>query len=96
MPIAIYTSEAEDDLRQITQYIARDNLLAAMNWLDETRDTCDLLATQPAIGQGVQTKRFGAIRRHVSGNYLIYYRPTTGGIEVLMVVHGAREQERLI
>ena len=96
MPITIYTLEAEQDLEQLTQYIARDNLLAAMKWLDETRATCDLLATQPAIGQRIQTKRFGAIRRHVAGNYLIYYRPAAGGVEILMVIHGARDQKRLI
>jgi plasmid stabilization system protein ParE len=48
MPIAIYTSEADDDLGRIVQYIAQDNLFAALTWLDTTRATCDLLATQPA------------------------------------------------
>jgi len=96
MPRAIYTSEAEHDLGGIAQYIAQDDLLAAMTWLGETRATCDLLATQPAMGQRIQSKRFGGIRRHVAGNYLIYYRPTADGVEILAVVHGAREQGRLV
>ena len=96
MPKATYTPEARHDLRQITQYIARDNLLAAMTWLDKTHATCDLLATQPAIGQQVTTKQFGEVRRHVVGNYLIYYEPTSQGVEVVRIVHGARDQGKLL
>jgi toxin ParE1/3/4 len=96
MPKAIYTPGAKQDLRQITRYIAHDNLPAAMEWLGRTRATCELLAAQPGIGQRVKTKRFTDARRHVVGKYLIYYRPVSDDVEILMVVHGAREQERLI
>jgi toxin ParE1/3/4 len=96
MPEAVYTSEAEDDLRQIAEYIANDNLLAAITWLEQTRAVCDLLASQPAIGEGVPTSRFGELRRHVVGSYLIYYQPTIDGILVVRVLHGARDQKRLI
>jgi len=96
MPRATYTSEAERDLGQIAAYIAQDNLLAAMTWLDETRATCDLLASQPAIGQPIKTRRFGEVRRHVVGNYLIYYEPTPEGIDAVRVVHAARKQGRLV
>ena len=34
MPKTVYTSEAEQNLRQITRYISRDNLTAALAWLD--------------------------------------------------------------
>jgi toxin ParE1/3/4 len=96
MPRATYTSEAERDLGQITKYIAQDNLLAAMAWLDKTRATCNLLAIQPAIGQRINTKRFGDVRRHVVGNYRIYYEPTPEGIDVVRVVHAARDQGKLV
>lgn len=58
MPKAIYTPGAKQDLRQITRYIAQDNLPAAIEWLGRTRATCELLAAQPGIGQRVKTKRF--------------------------------------
>ena len=80
MPKAIYTSEAEDDLGQITQHIAQANLHAAIAWVDKARATCDLLASQPGIGPRINAKRFGEIRRHVAGNYLIYYRPLADGV----------------
>lgn len=96
MPAALFTEEAERDLVQIVDYIARDNVLAALSWFQETRDICDLLACQPDIGQQMQTTRFGEVRRHVVGNYLIYYQPRESGIYVVRVVHGAREQRPLI
>jgi hypothetical protein len=48
--------------------------------------------TQLGIGQWIKTKRFGEVRRHVVGNY----RQIDSDVEILFVVHGARDQERLI
>jgi hypothetical protein len=44
----------------------------------------------------MKTKRFGEIRRHVVGNYLIYYQPIPVGVEILLVSHDARDQNRLL
>jgi plasmid stabilization system protein ParE len=44
----------------------------------------------------MQTNRFGDVRRHVTGNYLIYYQPHGSTVSIARVVHGAREQDRLI
>lgn len=55
-----------------------------------------MLALHPEMGQRVKTKRFGQIRRHVSGHYLIYYREITDGIEILLLTHGARDQGELL
>jgi plasmid stabilization system protein ParE len=93
---ATFTPRANEDLRQIAQYIARDSMPAASNWVRRMRAVCDLLANQPAAGQVVATRHFGAVRRHVVGNYLIYYRSCASGAEILMIVHGARNQDELI
>jgi plasmid stabilization system protein ParE len=47
MPKAIFTTEAEQDLGRIVDYIAQDSVLAALSWLEEMRAVCDLIATQP-------------------------------------------------
>ncbi len=96
MPEVRYTPEADQDLIRIGSYIARDNPLAAIRWVDAIEAVCDLLAAQPGIGQRIKTKRFGDVHRHVVGNYLIYYDPTAAGIEVIRVVHGARDQDKLL
>jgi toxin ParE1/3/4 len=93
---ANYTAEAERDLAQITHRIVQDNLLAALDWLEKLRTVCELLATQPALGQTMRTRQFGDVRRQVFGDYLIYYEPTPQGIDILRIVHGARDQDRLL
>jgi len=94
MATLLYTPEAAEDLRQVVEFIARDNISAAIDWLDETRSLCKLLATQPDIGERMRTSRFGEVRRHASGNYLVYYRPLDDGVEIMRVLHGARDQLR--
>lgn len=96
MAEVIKTPEALDNLRQIVQYIAADNLPAALRWLNDIEALCQLLAAEPALGQRILTRRFGEVRRHVAGTYLVYYRSVPGGIEILLITHGARDQGRLI
>jgi plasmid stabilization system protein ParE len=36
------------------------------------------------------------VRRHAFGNYLVYYRQIDDGVEILHVVHGARDQDRIV
>ncbi|MBS0207595.1 MAG: type II toxin-antitoxin system RelE/ParE family toxin [Planctomycetes bacterium] len=87
---------ADRDLDEIVRYIARDNLSATLAWLDEVERLFALLATQPEMGHVFRARRLGLVRRHVIGNYVIYFRPEATGIEVLRVIHGAREQRRLV
>ena len=96
MAEVVKSLEAKERLKQIVEYIAKDNLEASIRWLDEIEAIFALLAEQPGIGQQVQTRRFGIVRRHVVGNYLVYYQPITGGVEILLVSHGSRDQRRLI
>jgi toxin ParE1/3/4 len=53
-----------------------------------------LLADFP--GMGAMREDLGpSIRTFPVGNYLIIYRPMKSGIELLRVVHGARDLRRL-
>ncbi len=93
MGSARYTVEVEKQLVEITQYIARDNFTAALSWLEQVRTACERLALQPELGELARTKRLGAVRRHVIGKYVIHYRAIDDGIEVVGVVHGARDPQ---
>lgn len=89
MARAYYAPPADADLFAIGSHIAKDNPVAAMRLTEELQAVCDLLATQPEMSEKAQTQRFGEVRRHVIGNYLIYYRGVDDGVEILRVVHGA-------
>jgi toxin ParE1/3/4 len=96
MAHATKTPEAQLDLDRVVAFIAQDNLSAALRWLSEIEQLFDLLAEQPEVGQEITSRRFGKIRRHVKGSYLIYYRAIANGVQILMVAHGARDQNRLL
>lgn len=88
------SSRAESDLAVIADYIAADNLEAALQWSDDIHRTFQLLARDPLMGEDVGSLQPGT-RRQVFGNYLIFYRPTETGIVIVRVLHGSREIENL-
>jgi toxin ParE1/3/4 len=92
MARAFFTSVADAELTRIAAYIGKDNPTAALRWIEATFAVCEMLAMQPEIGQAVKTHRFGEVRRHVAGNYVIYYRSDAEDVQILHIVHGAREQ----
>lgn len=89
-------SRANRDLTAIVRAIARDNPSAAHAWLESAEELFRRLAANPEMSAVCETRRFGLVRQHSFGNYVIYYRPIADGIEILRVVHGARDQGPLL
>jgi len=90
MPVVLRTSQAHTDLTEIALYIAEQNSAAADCWLDMINEKCRLLAQMPELGR----KRFdlsGGLRSLAVNNYVIFYRPISDGIQVIRVLHGARD-----
>lgn len=84
------TPAARGDLLEIWLHIAQDNLEAADRFLETIHDKCRLLAGQPEMGPD-RSDLGPHVRSFAVRDYLIYYRPIRGGIEVLRVLHGARD-----
>ena len=91
MARVIYAPDADDDLMGIVDYIARDKPVAARNWLQKVRDTCESLAMQPEMGEVRQGFGVPGCRSFVIGSYVVFFRPIEGGIEVSRVIHGSRD-----
>ncbi len=81
---------ARDDLGNIWDYIAGDNVSAANRLLDELHKAFLLLGTQPLIGQTRQELR-ESLRSFSVGKYVVYYEPVDRRIRVLRVLHGSRD-----
>ena len=86
------THAAEDDLFEIWIFIAEDNLHAADRLEADIFDACQRVAQKPDLGhfrRDLTDKlvRFFAVR----GTYLIVYDPDSSPLEVLRVLHGARD-----
>jgi len=83
------TRQAEIDLLEIWDYIAKDNLTAAdklIRRLDErSHELLDNIELGPARDDIVK-----GMRHLVMDNYLILYRIKNDDIEVVRYLHGAR------
>lgn len=91
-----WTSEAEQWLKDIHEYIARENPAAAGKVIAAIYAKAQLLRTFPEIGQKYRSESEGDIRVVLYGHYRIVYlvRSAEHTIDVLGVFHGALDIER--
>jgi toxin ParE1/3/4 len=90
MPVILRTSLANLDLIEIAFHIAEQNPIAADAWLDSIGEKCQLLARTPELGRK-RADLAPDLRSFAVGNYVIFYRPVPEGIQVIRVLHGARD-----
>lgn len=91
----IRTRQAREDVLDIWDYIAAENVPAADKLLRKIDEMVRLLAVQPGIGSS-QDKHRAGLRCQAVGSYLIFYDQTPGTLRVLRIIHGARRWEDLI
>jgi len=84
-----FTPEARTDLHDIWDYIARDNVDSASRFTDTIEEKCRLLGASPEMGRG-RPELAPDLRSFPVGNYVIFYRPVRGGVEVVRVLSAAR------
>ena len=86
--------QAESDLVEIWTYIAQDSLNTADKLLDKIDEKSQTLAQSPFIGKA-RDELGPKIRSFPIGNYVLFYQPIEDGIEIIRVLHGARDIEAL-
>jgi toxin ParE1/3/4 len=82
--------QAQADLEEIFDYIARNNCSAASRLMLQFKERFRLLAGHPLMGQS-RPELAPNLCSFTLGNYVIYYRPMKRGIEVARVLHAARD-----
>lgn len=94
--------QAVEEIDEIAAYIAQDNIDAAIRFYFSVQDAFDKLGAMPGMGTTRRVLR-AELRGLRSwpikgfGNYLIFYMPLLeGGIEVIHVLHGARNVDQII
>jgi toxin ParE1/3/4 len=83
---------AQVDLADIWRYIAQDDPLAADHFLDLLGRKFVLLARHPDLGRACDELSAG-LQRFPVGHYLVFYRLDPHHIEIVRVLHGARDIE---
>lgn len=90
MPRVSYSRQADHDLNAIWDYIADDNRRAADALLRAIARKAELIATQPMMGQARPELEMD-LRSIPEQRYTIFFRPVTDGIEIVRILHSARD-----
>lgn len=90
------TAEAEYDLETIGDYIARDNPVRALSFLQELRSKCLGLADMPERFPLVPRYETAGVRRRVHGDYLIFYRIDPEKVVIIHILHGAQNYSTIL
>lgn len=94
MGVVTKRPQAEVDLDEIFDYIAEDNLERAVTFLWNLNRTMENLATNPYMGRK-RDELLPELRSFPHGKYVIFYLPASNGIDVIRVLSGARDIEKI-
>jgi toxin ParE1/3/4 len=81
---------ASTDLQEIWLFIAQDNPDAADRFIQTIVSRFPTLASMPYMGRQREDLSV-RLRSFPVGSYVIFYRPIGDGIEVVRILHGARD-----
>lgn len=90
MPVIIKRPRAKIDLIEIWDYIADDSEARADAFIDRIDQKFRTLAQRPLIGR-LRDELAADLRSFPVGRYVIYYRPLPNGVEIVRVLHSARD-----
>ena len=90
-----YSKLASSDLFEHSEFIARDKPVAAYKWVAKVEDVCATLADNPELGQVRESKNHGPCRCFSSGNYVIFFRAVDGGVEIIRIIRGGLDLDKV-
>lgn len=91
-----FAEPAEEDLEAIGDWIAKDNPQRAASFVREVRQSCVDVGRWPLAHPFVAHRRSDGLRRKIHGNYLIFYRVWLETVEIVRVLHGARDYGHIL
>jgi toxin ParE1/3/4 len=90
------SAPARQDVRGIRDHIAQDSIPAARNFLATLTQAFRGLAEMPGQGHTRGDLTDLPVRFWPVGSYLIVYDPEKRPLEILRVLHGARDVETIL
>lgn len=90
MPSVVIRPQAAADLAEIWAYIADDSVRQADAFAARVHQEFRTLARQPMMGRE-RPELLPNLRSFAVEKYVIFYLPRPRGIEVVRVLHGARD-----
>ena len=86
----VVSNEARQDMAEIWAHIAADNESAADGVVASIHERFATLVENPMAGRS-RVELLPNLRSFPAGSYAIFYFPMEDGVEVMRVVHGARD-----
>lgn len=90
------TDAAVADLESIGDWVAADSPARARAFVDLLRERCLQLGAMPLAFPVVPRFESLNVRRRPVADYLVFYRVTGSRVEILHVLHGARDYEPIL
>ncbi|MEI2698758.1 MAG: type II toxin-antitoxin system RelE/ParE family toxin [Microthrixaceae bacterium] len=93
-----YLATAQRDLREIFDYVKRDNPAAAAELLEQFDKTIGNLAQFPLSGSVPKDERLRKLGYRVLmvGRYLVFYVVKAETVQIRRILHGARQYRFLL
>ncbi|CAN7690630.1 type II toxin-antitoxin system RelE/ParE family toxin [Rhizobium sp. LjRoot30] len=92
----VITDAAWENMLRIGRWIRDDNPPRALTFVMELQERCEGLAQMPRAFPLLPGREERGIRRRPHGDYLIFYRIEGDEVQVLHVLHGAQDYERIL
>jgi plasmid stabilization system protein ParE len=92
----VLTPAAEGDLLKIIEHLEGDNPNAVLKVVDALDEAMQRLADNPMIGHVRPDLTDQDVRFWPVFKYLVVYRPKTKPLEIVRVLHGRRDVERIL
>lgn len=84
------TSRADVDLDEIVDFIAKDNIEAAITVEERLTHTFEMLGNNPKIGRERPDLDYG-LRSFPVDSYIVFYRAWSSEVLIVRVLHAARD-----
>ena len=91
----VWTEPAVEDLRELHAYIARDSEVYANEFVERIISAAETVAAHPKVGRVVPEHDDENVRELLYQHYRIIYRLKKDHVEMLAVIHGARDLSQL-
>lgn len=86
---------AVKDLDSIWDYISINSEFYASKYIDRLEAACRRLGAMPGIGQCRSDTVFFGVRSVPEGSYVIFFEVGDDTVEILRIIHSARDMRRL-
>lgn len=81
---------AEQDLESIGDWIAKDNPIRALSFIEELYQKCLLIAESPTL-YAERPEILPGLRSCAYGRYLLFFRVLEAEVRIERILHGSRD-----